>query len=204
MRPYMFTSQGNFPPNQMSLFDLLLAADSPRTAASLAKETNRPVSEIEEELAKLLSENTIRKRIFQLPDGKSESVYWSSTQITFSDEQPIITSPFTQPFDHQRALERLSDAQLQQEKSWLQTRLRKVDSELRHLQHMAKTKIDADGEARLDALSEKWMNAIHEMLWDLLSKAKQNNPEMTMSKMLRELRIEPETVGWNNVEEDFA
>ena len=186
------------------MFDLLLATDSPRTAASLAKETNRPVSEIEEELAKLLSENAIRKRIFQLPDGKSESVYWSSTQITFSDEQPIITSPFTQPFDHQRALERLSDAQLQQEKSWLQTRLRKVDSELRHLQHMAKTKIDADGEARLDALSEKWMNAIHEMLWDLLSKAKQNNPEMTMAKMLRELRIEPETVGWNNDEEDFA
>lgn len=188
----------------MSLFDLLLAADAPRTAASLATETGRDVTDIEQELSKLLSENAIRKRVFSLPDGGSEAVYWSSTQITFSEEQPIITSPFAQPFDHQRALERLSDSQLQQEKSWLQTRLRKIDSELKHMQHLAKMKIDDESESRLDALSDKWLTAIREMLWDLLAKAKKSNPEMTMEKMLRELRIENETVGWNNDEEDFV
>ena len=204
-RVYLVISYVKFPPIlKMSLFELLLSSDSPRTSNSLAEETGRGLEDIEQELERLLSENAIRKRVFPLGDGKSKAVYWSSSQITFTEQQPIITSPFSEPFSHQEALERLSDSQLQQEKSWLQTKLGKVDSDLKHMQYLAKVKIDEEKEAQLDELADKWMNAIHDMLWDLLSKAKKANSEMTMDRVLRELRIDPETVGWNKEEEDFV
>jgi hypothetical protein len=188
----------------MSLLEFLLGSESPLTLETIAESVGKPVSDVEVQLEELLSENAVRKRVFILEDGSSRSVFWPSSLIPFAEQQsPIITSPFSSPFDHQQVLERLSDLQLQQEKSWLQSKLRKINSEFENLQHLAKSKVDPEGEKELDNLAAKWLSASHEMLWNLLGKMKKMNGEMTMPKLLREMRIDPESVKWNEETEDF-
>lgn len=186
-----------------SLLDFLLRAESPVSHQHILDEFPMAATAITAELDQLLSKGLIKCRTLQTPDGE-QRIYWTPSTIPFISQTPIITSPFSSPFDHQEVLQRLTDSQLQQEKTWLQTKLRKLNSEFENLQHLAKTKIDEQEEQNLDALTKKWMGAIHEMLWSLLSKMKGSNPDLTMDRLLRELRISPESVGWSESDEDFA
>ena len=187
----------------MALLSVFMSSDSPLTAPQIASNCGLTSDHVEECLQELIRANSVHTRSF-FRDGETKSVYWSSYQIPITERQPMTTSPFSEPFDHRSAVERLSDAQIQQEKTWLQNRLRKVNADLENLQYRSKLKIDEESEQKLDELADQWMSANHEMLWDLLSLAKKNNPYMTMDRLLMELRIQPETVGWDKDEEDFV
>ncbi|KAH0795638.1 hypothetical protein GPJ56_000517 [Histomonas meleagridis] len=184
-----------------SLLDFLLNCDSPMTVDGIVEKTSLPKEEIEKQLNQLLNDGSIRSRTFNR--DPPVSVFWPSSLIPFIEQNPIITNPFNSPFDHQEILERLTDSQLQHEKTWLQTKLRKLNSEFENLQHLAKTKITDEEEANLESLASKWMSAIHEMLWNLESKMKKMNPDINMTKLLNELRIDPKSVNWDPDEEDF-
>jgi hypothetical protein len=187
----------------MTLLAYLLSCDSPLTVASIAEGTGRDADGVTSELSQLLAEGKLRARTF--PDGGQEfTLYWPSSLISFVEETPIITSPFGSPFDHHKTLDRLSDAQLQQERQLLQTQYRKMNQEYERLQHLAKTKLDAAAEAELDAKTAKWKGASQDMLRDLLSMTKKMNRVATMTELLGQLRIRPEQVGWNEDEDDFV
>ena len=187
----------------MSLLEFLLNSTTPMTSEEIAEKVGRALEDVENELDDLLSKNNLRKRVFLGPDGSKKSVYWTSSLIPFVEHDPIISNPFDDPFDHQSVLERLSDQQLQQEKVWIQTKLRKINSEYENLQCLAKKKISEESEKKIDEVAKKWLDAIHDMLYDLLSKLKKMNSEMNMNKLLRELRIDPKVVKWNPENEDF-
>lgn len=185
-----------------SVLDFLIKSESPVALHLILEGVPMKEPEILNELDQLLSKGLVKCRSFQTEEGEKK-VYWTPSTIPFIVQNPIITNPFSSPFDHQEVLQRLTDSQLQQEKTWLQTKLRKLNSEFENLQHLAKTKIDEQEEKNLDELTKKWMSAIHEMLWNLLSKTKNNNPDLTMDKLLKELRISPESVKWSENDEDF-
>ncbi|KAK8895839.1 hypothetical protein M9Y10_013724 [Tritrichomonas musculus] len=192
-----------------TLLSFFLNATSPLTLEDIVSQTGRDQSDVEKELNTLLEENSIRKRVVTTKsnesDGNSQTkaIYWPSSIIPFISTEPIITSPFQLPFDHSKVLDRLTDQQLQQEKVWLQTKLRKVNAEFENLQHRANKKITEEEEKLLDSLTLKWLNATQEMLEDLVSKIKNTNPEMNMNRLLHELRIDPKTVKWNSEDECF-
>ena len=190
------------------LLDFLLNCSSPLTLEDIASQVGRDQSEVEEELNKLLQDNSIRKRIIQTKSDlngqlQQRSIYWTSSLIPFISNDSIITSPFNSPFEHGTVLERLTDQQLQQEKIWLQTKLRKINSEYENLLHRSKKKITEEEENLLDSLKQKWLNATQEMLDDLLSKYKNFNSEITMKRLLQELKIDPKAVKWNDEDECF-
>jgi hypothetical protein len=187
----------------MALLTHLLGCDAPATLASIASSTGRPESEVEPDLAALLSAGKLRMRAFATPGGPV-AFYWPCSLIPFRDESPIITSPFGSPFDHRGCLDRLSDAQLQQERAWLQAKYRSVNQEYERLQHAARIRVDRAAEADLDARTAKWAAANQEMLRDMLALTRRLNAAMTMARLLQDLRIRPETVGWNDEDEDFA
>ncbi|OHT14022.1 hypothetical protein TRFO_15678 [Tritrichomonas foetus] len=188
----------------MSLLDFLLSCTSPLTLEDIAKQVGREIDDVEKELDNLISENNLRKRMINLPDGSSKSIYWASSLIPFIEQEPIITIPFAQPYDHRNVLERLTDQQLLQEKLRLQITLRKINSEYENLQHLAKINVSEESEKVIDDLTEKWMSAVHEMLYDMLSLMRKTNPEMNMDRLLKELRIDPVSVKWNAEDEDFG
>jgi hypothetical protein len=186
----------------MTLLSFLLGCDSPLTLSDIAANTGRSETDLEPELSKLLSENKLRKRPFLTPGGLI-SVYWTPSLIPFIEENPIITNPFGSPFDHQQTLDRLSDSQLQQERTWLQTKFRSVNQEFERLQHSSKIKLDSRSEAELEEKTGKWKAANQEMLRDMLAMTKKVNSGMTMVRLLEDLRIPADLVGWNEEDEDF-
>ena len=185
------------------LLDLLLKSKEPKTLDIICEESGQTKEEVVAELDTLLSSNFIRKREFPSENGETISVYWASHLIPFGDSKPIVTSPFPDPFDQTVALERLNDQQLQQEKLLLQTKLRKLNADLSNLMHRSKQNFQKEKEAELDEIIKKWVNACQEMLYELKSKLKQQGTEITMSSLIQNLRINPETVRWNVEEEDF-
>ncbi|EAY07196.1 hypothetical protein TVAG_050110 [Trichomonas vaginalis G3] len=187
----------------MSLLEFLIAQDEPLTTQIICEKYGKPEETILPEIEKLLSENQIHKRDFQDKDGKTVSVYWSARLIPFVESKPIVTSPFSDPFDHSKALERLNDAQLAQEKIWLQTHLRKLNSEYENLAHRSKHKFSPEDEKELDDVTIKWVNACQEMLYELKSKLRQKGTEMSMTDLIKNLQIDPRLVYWNPDEEDF-
>lgn len=191
-----------------SLLDFLLSCKSPLTLEDIASQIGSDQSEVEVELQKLLEDNSVRKRVIKTsPDEngtiQEKSVYWTSTLIPFVSNEPIITSPFNSPFEHSEVLERLTDQQLQQEKIWLQTKLRKVNAEYENLLHRSKKKFDEKEEKMLETLALSWLKASQEMLQDFLSNIKNFDSEMTMKVLLQKLGIDPKTVKWNAEEEWF-
>lgn len=184
------------------ILDYMLSQTAPSTVSSISSDTGKAEEEIKAALEQLMEENKIRCRHFVM-DGKDVSVYWVSSLIPFVDQASLVTSPFESPFDHQQVLERLSDQQLQQEKNWIQTKLRKVDDQNKNYQHLLKSTYSKEDEEKLMAQTQKWLNVVHEMLWDLVSILKKRGQDVTMDKLIKDLRIDPELVKWNADEEDF-
>ena len=185
----------------MTLLDLLLTKDYPITYEKLSKEYIK--NDIDIELNKLLNENNIHKRDFKLSNNKITSVYWTSRIIPFYNPQSIITSPFSEPFSHQIALERLNDSQLQQEKIWLQANLRKINTEYENLTHRAKIKFSEETENELDEICRRWATACQEMIQEIKSILKKKGTELSIQQILKNLSIDPKNVYWNEQEEEF-
>ena len=148
-----------------ALVEFLLNCTSPLTLEDIASQVGRDQHEVEEELESLLRENSIRKRLIKLKSDDNDtnvqykSIYWTSSLIPFISHEPIITSPFQLPFEHYTVLERLTDQQLQQEKIWLQTKLRKINSEYENLLHRSKLKYTEEDEELLKKGHQKNFNA---------------------------------------------
>ena len=187
------------------LLELLLTVDEPLTFNAIVEKYEHSEEETKEELEKLLSQNFIRKREFpSTNEGETISIYWTPRLIPFADSKPIITSPFPEPFDHESALERLSDQQISQEKIWLQTKLRKLNQEYENLLHRSKHTFSPEKEQEIDDITQKWVNACQEMLYEMKRKLKEKGQEMSMTDLIKNLQIDPNTVHWDPEEEDFV
>lgn len=152
-----------------------------------------------EEINKLVDERKIYKRVF----GGGVVVVWSSKIIPFIDDEPIITSPFKEPFSYRVALERLSDSQLLQEKINLQTSLRKANRELDSLIHRSKRKFKQTDEKELDDAALKWASVCQDILHEIRSKLRNQGNNVSMKDLIKNLSVNPELVFWNETEEDF-
>lgn len=185
------------------ILDFVITAETPLTVGMVSEKTGMDQKIVEEQLEKLVKENQLHKREFFLEKGIIRPVYWTSNVIPFSYQDPIVTSPFSQPFNYKDTNIRLTDAQLEQEKVWLQQHLRKVSSELENLKHLSAMKITEEEENKLDELKKKWINVSQELLEALLKKIRFNNPNVTMNQLLQQNKIDPELVRWNSEDEEF-
>lgn len=188
----------------MSLFDFMLTVDEPLTAASIAEAYGHPLDEVEAGLETLLAENSIRKRVFKSKDGSDVAIFWSPRIIPYADQTPIITSPFSDPYDHKQTMERLNDQQITQEKIWLQTKIRKLKSEYENLTHRSRHKFTQKDEDELDDVIKRWVTVCQDSLTDLRNKLRDNGTNMTMNDLIKNLQIDPELVHWDPEEEDFV
>lgn len=186
----------------MSLLEFLLSQDEPLTKEAICEKFGQPVDVVDPQLDKLLADGNIKTRDFNI-DGKTVSIFWTPRLIPYTETKPIVTSPFPVPFDHAKALERLNDSQLSQEKVWLQTHLRKLNSEYENLLHRSKHKFSASDEKELDDVTIKWATTCQEMLYELKSKLHNQGTDITMTNLIKNLQIDPKLVYWNPDEEDF-
>ena len=180
-----------------------MSLDEPISFSGIVEKYGHSPEETREEIEKLMSQNFLRKRQFPTEEGEMIEIFWTPRLIPFVDSKPIITSPFPDPFNHQAALDRLSDQQISQEKMWLQTKLRKLNQEYENLLHRAKHTFSPEKEKEIDDITNKWVVACQEMLYELKSKLRQNGTEITMQELIKNLQIDPQTVHWDPDEEDF-
>ena len=186
-----------------AIMDYILKAEIPVTIEHLMEKLSLDQNVVEEELERLTAANQLHKRSFSCSDGVSKSVYWASNIITFSNQESVITTPFTPPFDYNEASERLTDAQLAQEKAWLQNRLRKLNSEYENTKHLSSITINPDDETKLETLTKKWLASSQELLEALHKKLQESNPDLTMNRLIQQNKIDPNLIKWDPEQEQF-